>query len=176
MSSLCDIFPDDPSCAAPEPEPVAEPEPVTEPVDDGEGAEEVTDEAGEGEGEGEEAAAEEEAPAAKTDFSAAAENAVGDWWFVKSMSTYAMLNPMEAHIMLGLEMLYLMQSGLMEGLFYRSESVYYDSYKITGKTEYYKLMDQMRNWGYLIVGLGGMLVQLAVGIVGFLAYEQGYTE
>jgi hypothetical protein len=204
MSSLCDIFPDDPSCAAAEPEPVAEPETTTDPVDTSEGGEEVTDEAGEGEGEGEgEGAEEEAAPAAKTDFSQAAEDAVGAWWFVKSMSSYAMLNPMEAHIMLGLEMLYLMQSGLMEGLFYRSEDKYYDGFKISGKTEYYKLMDQMRNWGYLIVGgtlgvtsllaafgianginsllwmflgLGGMLIQLAVGIVGFLAYEQGYTE
>jgi len=200
MSSLCDIFPDDPSCAAPEPEPQPEPEP-TDPVDDGEGDADVEDEAGE-EG-GEEEAAEEEAPAAKSDFKAAAEKAVGDWWFVKSMSSYAMLNPMEAHIMLGLEMLYLMQSGLMEGLFYRSESVYYDGYKISGKTEYYKLMDQVRNWGYLVVGgvlgvtsllaafgianginylmwtflgLGGMLIQLVVGILGFLAYEQGYGE
>ena len=201
MSSLCDIFPDDPSCAPAEPEPTPEPEPV-EPVDDGEGEADVEDEPAEEEG-GEEEAAEEEAPAAKTDYSQAAKDAVGAWWFVKSVSSYAMLNPMQAHIMLGIEMLNVMQSGLMEGLFYRSESIYYDGYKISGKTEYYKLMDQVRNYGYLAVGgtlgvtsllaafgianglnsmlwmflgLGGMLVQLIVGILGFLAYEQGYAE
>ena len=202
MSSLCDIFPDDPSCAPPEPEPTPEPEPADpEPVAEEE--EEVTDEAGEEEGEGEGEAEEEAAPAAKTDYSQAAQDAVGAWWFVKSMSSYAMLNPMQAHIMLGLEMLYVMQSGLMEGLFYRSESVYYDGYKISGKTEYYKLMDQIRNYGYLAIGgtlgvtsllaafgiangintmlwiflgLGAVIAQAAVGVLGFLAYEQGYAE
>ena len=119
------------------------------------------------------------------------------------MSSYAMLDPMGAHIMLGLEMLYIMQSGLMEGLFYRSESVYYDSYKISGKTEYFKLMDQIRNYTYLVVGgtlgvtsllaafgiangintllwfflgFGAVIAQMAIGVIGFLAYEQGYAE
>jgi hypothetical protein len=58
--SLCDIFPDDPSCAPAvvEPEPVAEPEPVEDVTEDG-GDDDVAD--GEGaEGEGAEDAEAEE--------------------------------------------------------------------------------------------------------------------
>merc|ERR1719461_978058 len=204
MSDLCDIFPDDPSCAPIEPEPTPEPDPNTETsTGTTEEKSEVTDEVVDEKTD--EKAPEEDidGPAAKTDYKQAAEDAVGAWWFVKSMSSYAMLDPMGAHIMLGLEMLYIMQSGLMEGLFYRSESVYYDSYKISGKTEYFKLMDQIRNYTYLVVGgtlgvtsllaafgiangintllwfflgFGAVIAQMAIGVIGFLAYEQGYAE
>ena len=151
MSSLCDIFPDDPSCAAPEPEPTPEPEPE---VEESEPEEEVVDEEGgeDGEGEGEEGG-EEEAEVKVQEFGAAAEAAVKDWWFVRAVSGYAMINPMQAHIALGMGALSYGMSGLLEVIRYKSDSKFYDSFKMTGKTEYYKLADQIRNFAALGIGL-----------------------
>ena len=201
MSSLCDIFPDDPSCAAPEPEPTPEPEPE---VEESEPEEEVVDEeGGEEEGAEGEEGAEEEAEVKVQEFGAAAEAAVKDWWFVRAVSGYAMINPMQAHIALGMGALSYGMSGLLEVIRYRSDSKYYDSYKMTGKTEYYKLADQIRNfaslgigltlgitsilaafgiatgvnamlWGWL--GLAAWAAGTAVSVIRFLAYVDAYGQ
>ena len=200
--SLCDIFPDDPSCAAPEPEPQPDPEPE---VEESGGEEEVEEEeGGEEAGEGEEAEEgdEGEAEVKVQEYGEAASAAVGDWWFVKSVSGYAMLNPMQAHIALGVGALGYGMSGLMQIIRYRSDSKYYDTFKITDKTDYYKLSDQIRNFSALGIGLTlgvtsilaafgiavgvnamlwgilGMVAWgagIAVNILRFLAYDQGYT-
>ena len=200
MSSLCDIFPDDPSCAAPEPEPQPEPEPTAE---ESEPEEEVVEEGGEeGEGEGEEGA-EEEAEVKVQEFGAAAEAAVKDWWFVRSVSGYAMLNPMQAHIALGMGALSYGMSGLLEAIRYRSDSKYYDNYKMTGKTEYYKLSDQIRNYAslgiglplgitsilaafgiapginallWMWLGLAAWAAGAAVSVIRFLGYDDAYSQ
>ena len=64
-----------------------------------------------------------------------------------------MINPMQAHIALGVGALGYGVSGLMQVIRYRSDSKYYDSFKMTGKTEYYKLSDQIRNFAALGIGL-----------------------
>ena len=64
-----------------------------------------------------------------------------------------MINPMQAHLALGLGALGYGVSGLMQVIRYRSDSKYYDAYKMTGKTEYYKLSDQIRNFAALGIGL-----------------------
>ena len=204
MSSLCDIFPDDPSCAPPEPEPQPDPEPEDEDPEpeDETGGDEGEGEEGEAEGEGEEGG-EEEAEAKVQEFGAAAEAAVKDWWFVRAVSGYAMINPMQAHIALGMGALSYGVSGLMEVIRYRSDSKYYDGYKMTGKTEYFKLSDQIRNfasmgigltlgitsilaafgiavgvnamlWGWL--GLAAWLAGSAVSVIRFLAYDDAYGQ
>jgi hypothetical protein len=94
-------------------------------------------------------------------------------------------------------------SGFLEAFRYRSEDKFYDSYKIGSNTEYYKLADQIRNysamaigmtlgvtgilagfgiasglnlmlWAYL--GMAAGIAGLVVGILRYLAYEQGYSN
>ena len=200
--SLCDIFPDDPSCAPPEPEPQPDPEPEDE---ESEPEDEVVDEEGgeeEAEGEGEEGG-EEEAEEKVQEFGAAAEAAVKDWWFVRAVSGYAMINPMQDHIALGMGALSYGMSGLLEVIRYRSDSKFYDSYKMTGKTEYFKLSDQIRNFASLgigltlgitsilaafgiatgvnamlwgILGLAAWAAGGAVSVIRFLAYDDAYGQ
>ena len=113
-----------------------------------------------------------------------------------------MINPMQAHIALGFGALGYGVSGLMQVIRYRSDSKYYDTYKITNKTDYFKLSDQIRNFSALgigltlgvtsilaafgiAVGVNAMLwgilglvawgAGIVVGILRFLAYDQGYT-
>ena len=105
--------------------------------------------------------------------------------------------------MLGLTSLGYGISGFMEAFRYRSEDKFYDSYKIGSNTEYYKLADQIRNYsalgigmtlgvtgilagfgiatginlmlmGYL--GLAAGIIGMVVGVLRFLAYEQGYSN
>ena len=112
-----------------------------------------------------------------------------------------MINPMQAHLALGLGALGYGVSGLMQVIRYRSDSKYYDTFKMSGKTEYYKLSDQIRNFAALgigltlgvtsilaafgiAVGVNAMLWGLlglvawgsgvAVGILRFLAYDGAY--
>ena len=113
-----------------------------------------------------------------------------------------MINPMQAHIALGVGALGYGMSGLMQVIRYRSDSKFYDTFKISGKTEYYKLSDQIRNFAAMgigltlgvtsilaafgiAVGVNAMLWGLlglvawgagvAVGILRFLAYDGAYT-
>ena len=201
MSGICEIFPEDPSCAVEEPvveEPVVEE--TEEVADEGEGEEEVAEEGDAEEGEGE-ADAE---PAAKKDFGEAAATAVADWNRVKDMSGLAMLSPFMANLeFLGVASMWAIGSA-MNAFRYRSDSKFYDAPLYTGDTNYWKLGDQMRLFGGLAIGgllavtqllatlgiavglngtvwmlvggLGGMILSLAIGVVRFLGYEQGYAN
>ena len=82
MSGICEIFPEDPSCATEKfvETPIIDETPAEEEVD------EVIDEAEDEEGEAEEGDAE---PEMKTDFSASAATAVTDWNNIKDMSMTA---------------------------------------------------------------------------------------
>ena len=147
--SLCDIFPDDPSCA-PEPEPVVDVEP--EPVD-----EEVEEDADAGEEEeGEEVEAEEKeeiSDGEKRVFDAILE--VTKWEHIKQLSNFAQLSPLMSNIG------YFLAAGgyaggmLMQGIRYRSASDYYDGVKIGTDTNWWKSSDMIRIWGG--VALGGTL-------------------
>merc|ERR1719232_37907 len=145
--SLCDIFPDDPSCA-PEPEPTPDPEP--EPVD-----EEVEEDAEGGEGE-EDAEAEEKEEISDTEkrvFDAVLE--IAKWEHIKQLSNFAQLSPLMSNIG------YFLAAGgyagalLMQGIRYRSASDYYDGAKIGTDTNWWKQSDMIRIWGG--VALGGTL-------------------
>ena len=121
---------------------------------------------------------------------------------MKAVSSYAMINPMQAHLALGVGALGYGMSGLMAVIRYRSDSKFYDTFKMSGKTEYFKLSDQIRNFAALgigltlgvtsilaafgiAVGLNAMLwgilglvawgAGVAVGILRFLAYDGAYT-
>ena len=87
---------------------------------------------------------------------------------------------------------------------YRSATNYYDSVLYTGDTNYWKTGDLIRLYGglaiggllattqllallgiavplntmvwFLVGGLGGMILELVVGVFRFLAYEQGYSN
>ena len=199
MSGICEIFPEDPSCAVEEP--VVEEPVVDEETADGEVEEEEVAEGDAEEGEGEEVDAE---PEAKKDFGEAAATAVADWNRVKDMSGLAMLSPLMANLeFLGVAAMWAGSSAMM-AFRYRSDSKFYDAPLYTGDTNYWKLGDQMRLFGGLAIGgllavtqllatlgiavglngtvwmlvggLGGMLLSLAVGIVRFLGYEQGYSN
>jgi hypothetical protein len=198
MSGICEIFPEDPSCAVEEP--VVEEPVVEEEAADGEVEEEGAEDDAE-EGEGEEVDAE---PEAKKDFGEAAATAVADWNRVKDMSGLAMLSPLMANLEFLAAAAMWAGSSAMMAFRYRSASTYYDSALYTGDTNYWKLGDQMRLFGGLAIGgllavtqllatlgiavglngtvwmlvggLGGMILSLAVGIVRFLGYEQGYTN
>ena len=198
MSGICEIFPEDPSCAVEEP--VVEEPVVEEEAADGEVEEEGAEDDAE-EGEGEEVDAE---PEAKKDFGEAAATAVADWNRVKDMSGLAMLSPLMANLeFLGVAAMWAGSSAMM-AFRYRSESKLYEAPLYTGDTNYWKLGDQMRLFGGLAIGgllavtqllatlgiavglngtvwmlvggLGGMILSLAVGIVRFLGYEQGYSN
>ena len=146
--SLCDIFPDDPSCAAPEPEPQPEPEePEEEDPEEEEGGEEEGGEEEEAEPEGEVTETE------KRVFDAILE--VTKWSHLKQLSMFAGLSPFMSN--LG----YTMVAGAMAGGYamdafrYRSASDYYDGAKGTNFTNWWKTSDMIRLYGG--VALGGTL-------------------
>ena len=131
MSGICEIFPEDPSCAVEE----VEPEVVEEVVEEAEG--EVEEEvAEEGEGEEEEADAE---PEMKVDNSEAAAKAVADWTGVKDMMSMADMNPMMANLSMAATTTIWMLHGALEAFRYRSKSTYYDAAEIDGGTNWYKI-------------------------------------
>mmetsp|Transcript_14958 Transcript_14958/g.18839 ORF Transcript_14958/g.18839 Transcript_14958/m.18839 type:complete len:149 (+) Transcript_14958:29-475(+) len=147
--SLCDIFPDDPSCAAPVDDTDTSPD-TTDPVDDGKDQDQGKDqdvedgdaEDGDGEaGEGDEGDAEAKQAVEKVDYSEAASKAVADWQRVKDMSNQAMIsNPMGAHLMMMGAVLPFALSGALEAFRYRSKTGWYTTYKI-GTSETFKLQD-----------------------------------
>jgi len=189
--SLCDIFPDDPSCAAPEPEPQPEPETPTEeePVEEEGGEEE------EGEPEGEVTEVE------KRVFDAILE--VTKWSHLKQLSMFAGLSPFMSN--LG----YTMVAGAMAGGYamdafrYRSASDYYDGAKADSFTNWWKTSDMIRLYGGVALGatlfvtsllatfgiavplngliwmlgggLGGMILSAIVGVMRFLGVEAGVS-
>ena len=146
--SLCDIFPDDPSCQAPEPEPQPEPEePEEEDPEEEEGGEEEGGEEEEAEPEGEVTETE------KRVFDAILE--VTKWSHLKQLSMFAGLSPFMSN--LG----YTMVAGAMAGGYamdafrYRSASDYYDGAKSDNMTNWWKTSDMIRLYGG--VALGGTL-------------------
>jgi len=159
--SLCDIFPDDPSCA-----PEVDPAPVDVDVDDGDGDgkedidEEVIDddEAGgvEDEDDGEPIDDKEgdlvEKEMVEGKFAKAAMEAVKAWQGVKSLQSFAELSPMLDHLKLVLVAGTWAASGAMLAFRYRSESSFYDKGKIGDDSNWWKLGDQLRNFGSLGVG------------------------
>jgi len=204
MSSLCDIFPDDPSCVQVEPE---EPAVVVEPEKEEPDNEEVedVDEAGV---EDDENALEDE-PASDAiaselsqgNYAAAALKAVDEWANVKALKSYAMLSPVLDHLKLIMVAGIWAASGGLAALRYRSESNFYDSGKIGDETNWWKLGDQLRNYSGLgvggvlaltsllatfgiansvnmmaweFLGLGSALVSLAIFVVRFLGYDAAY--
>ena len=136
MSGICDIFPEDPSCAIEEPvaEPVVDEPTVEEEVVVGG----VEEEEGVGEGEGEEGDAE---PEMKADFSETAMKAVSDWNAVKDMSSFADLSPMMGSLGWAGAAATWASYCAMHAFRYRSASTFYDFGKIGDDTNYYKLSD-----------------------------------
>ena len=130
MSGICEIFPEDPSCAVEE----VEPEVVEEVVEEAEG--EVEEEVAE-EGEGEEEADAE--PEMKVDNSEAAAKAVADWSSLKDMSSMADMNPMMANLSMAATTTIWMLHGALEAFRYRSKSTFYDLSEIDGGTNWYKI-------------------------------------
>lgn len=206
MSALCDVFPDDPSCAAPEPEPQPEPE---DPIDDTQD-DPVDDDAGEDAGEGEEDAEPEEKMSGDERRFWDVLPAVAEWSNVKDLSTLAMLSPMTAHLTYGGVATGFALSGFFEGLRYRKDVTisgvkfeYYTSGKVNNGTNWWKLSDQIRNFSYLGIGgvlaltslmaafgiatginalawmyLGGagVLIELVIGVIRYLGFESYYSE
>jgi hypothetical protein len=201
--SLCDIFPDDPSCAVAEPEPVPEPEPAVTEVTEGgeEGGEETGEGAGEGDAEAEEKG-EEISDVEKRVFDSVLE--VAKWEHIKQLREYAALSPFNTNLTL------LMTAAGMAGTYanyalrYRSKSDYYDGAKIGTDTNWWKTSDMIRLWGGLAVfgtltvtqtlstfgiatglnlslwmwlgWIGFSLVQGIVAILRFLGLEASNTE
>merc|ERR1712156_1025353 len=172
--SLCDIFPDDPSCAE-----EVDPNPVD--VDNGDGDdeedidEEVIDdgEAGGVEDDDEGKAVEEQEGDLNQNemmdgkLAKAAMEAVKAWQGVKSLKSFAELSPMLDHLKLVMVAGSWAASGAMMALRYRSESSFYDSGKIGVANSV-----NMMAWEYL--GLGSMLLSVAIGVIRFMGYDAAY--
>ena len=146
--SICEIFPDDPTCAV---APVEEP--VVAPVDTEEApVEEAAEDAGM---EGEEGAEEDAEPMEKGDSSAEAATAVADWNKLVDMSAFAELSPAMANLgMAGAAACFAANSAL-KAFRYNSVSTFYDGFKIGDDTNWYKLADQLGN--YSAIAIGGIL-------------------
>lgn len=195
--SICEIFPNDPSCAVEEPEVIA---PVDEPTDVVEDGEEVVEE-----GDAEEGAAEEEdaEPEMKVDNSAAASKAVADWTAVKDMSRMAM---MDGPLMVNLAYFSVAASWAVDGALsafrYRSFTDFYKNAKIGDGTNYWELSDMLRNYGGLAIGgvlsitslmaafgiavpingqawmwlgLAGWVLDIVIAVIRFIGYDAGYS-
>ena len=199
MSGICEIFPDDPSCVVEEV--------VEEPVVDeeaAEGDEEVAEEGGEEATEEAEEEEEEAAPAEKKDFSGAAAEATADWQKVKDMSSMAMMSgPMGANLAYFAVAAHWALSGALEAFRYRSESKYYDAAVNGDGTNYWKISDQLRNFGMLAMagplavtslaaafgamvplngmlwaymGLGMWVLWMVIDVMRFIGYDKGYSD
>ena len=161
--SLCDIFPDDPSCTA-EPETPAEPEDPNTGISDDEGeGDQGTGQEADDDGKGvtddavEEAEdmlerAEERGEITETEkrvFDAVLE--VTKWDRLKQLSMFADMSPF------GSNLAYFMVAGgaafnaFQYGMRYRSKSTYYDDAKIGTDTNWWKTSDQLRNYGGLVL-------------------------
>ena len=147
--SICEIFPDDASCA------VAE-APVEEAPVAADTEEVVVEEAAEDAGmEGEEGAEEDAEPMEKMDSHCQAKTAVGDWNKVIDMSTFADLSPAMANLgRAGAAAMFAGHSAL-KAFRYNSASTFYDGFKIGDDTNWYKLADQVGN--YSAIAIGGIL-------------------
>ena len=147
--SLCDIFPDDPSCAAPEPEPTPEPVVEEDTEEGGEEAEEGAEEAGEGEGDAEAEEKEEISDSDKRVFDAILE--VSKWDHIMQLRDYANLSPFMTNLtLLGAAWGAAFSYGNY-AFRYRSASDYYDAAKIGTDTNWWKLSDQIRLYGGLAI-------------------------
>ena len=206
--SLCDIFPDDPSCAE-----EVDPNPVDVDNGDGDGKEDIDEEeiddgeAGgvEDEDDGKPIEDKEgdlvEKEMVEGKFAKAAMEAVKAWQGVKSLQSFAELSPMLDHLKLVLVAGTWAASGAMVAFRYRSESSFYDKGKIGDDSNWWKLGDQLRNFGSLGVGsvlaltsllatfgiansvnmmaweylgLGSMLLSVAIGVIRFMGYDAAY--
>lgn len=122
-------------------------------------------------------------------------------YYKNALQRYANTNPMGANLVIaGMGAFYAL-SGLLEHFDWRSADNYYDSYKIGTDTEFYKLGDQVRNFGFMGIGgavavmhglaafdimtgltyslvawvaLGWMALTAGVSGIKFWAFEQGY--
>ena len=83
-------------------------------------------------------------------FAAISDKMVQEWRFVKSVSSYAALDPRAAHIAYAFMALKYAMSGFLEGFRYRSATNYYDIYKIGDDFEWYKWGDKIRNYGFFV--------------------------
>lgn len=143
--SICEIFPDDPTCAVAEPEPVAA-DPTVEDADvvEEEGEADVEEVVEEGEDDAE--------PEMKVDNSEAAAKAIADWENIKDMKAYAGYSPFMAYLSwASIVAMWATKSGL-DAFRFRSKSTYYDFAKIGDDTNYYKLGDQVRLYSGLAIG------------------------
>ena len=197
MSSLCDIFPDDPSCAPPEPEPVPEPEPEVEDVDE----EVAEDDAAEDEGAEDEGAEDAEAEMAVE------KPALAGWAATKqfidlmertSISTFSgqVYYEVAALAVAGWTALQLFR--------YTARTNYWTNTKTGTNTNYNELSDTVINWGALVIMgvaaltqlmsmfgamvdlnlmvwwygvFGGIpLLHLTAYCISMLAYDQGHSD
>jgi len=79
-------------------------------------------------------------------------------YYKRALQTYAMTEPQAAQLTLaGMGAFYAL-SGLMEQFVWRSTTNFYDAYKIGSQTQYYKLGDTIRNFGFM--GFGGLVLVL----------------
>ena len=192
--SICEIFPDDPTCAV-EVAPVEET--VVAPVEDEEAVVEEDEDAGmEGE-EGEEMTEAEE----KGDKAAYAWNAVLKWTMVKDMTTFSGLSPAMANLgMAGGAAMFGGWSAL-QAFRYQSKTDYYKIGEIGGDTNWWKLASQVGNFGnmavggilaltslmaaagiavgvnglaWMYLGIGEMFISAVVGMLFFLGYDGAY--
>ena len=140
MSGICEIFPDDESCQVQD-EPVDEGIEDVDPVDEEEVEDQVEDEI-EAETTKVEDVDEDDhygSGAGKGEYSAAAFRALCDWMKVKRYSEFAAYDTMRANLALATASFTWASYSALNVFRYRSSSTYYDSYKITGETEWYKL-------------------------------------
>ena len=143
--SICEIFPNDPSCAVEEP--VAEVAPVEEVVEDADT--DVEEDAGM---EGEEGAEEDAEPEEKGDSSAAAATAVADWTLIKDMASFADLNPVMAHLSMAGGAAWLAGNSALMVFRYQTKTDYFKNGEIGDEINFWKLGSQLGNFGNIAIG------------------------
>ena len=153
--SLCDIFPDDPSCATPEPEPQPEPEqPDEDDIEEEEVDEEVADE------EAEEGGEEDADATALAEVNKQLEGWDATARFIE-LTHYATIKTTTAQIV------YLASGIVVSGwtalqLFrYTARKDYWKTARVGDKTNYNELPDTIINYGALVIMLVAAITQMA---------------
>jgi len=163
--SLCEIFPDDPSCPGVDPTPDqgdvdgGDDQGVDNVNDDGD-SDMVDDDAGtDGDDQGmkKEMMEEEKSSAMKEGhgegkYAMAAETAVEQWERVSDLKSFAGLSPLMDHLKLFMVASSWAAGSALLAFRYRSDSKFYHAGKIGSDTNWWQLADQVRLYGGLSVG------------------------
>ena len=113
-------------------------------------------------------------PGMKYSSNAAVQKAVSDWQMVKDMSEFASYNPMASNLILaGASFSWASYCGL-NAFRYRSASTYYSFAEIGSDTNYYKLSDQIYNYGGIVLG-GTLTLTSLLAALGIAGEINGYA-